>query len=260
MYFYQGTDSHASKEGGKLIVRDNGVFYTLIRQHDHGLLCGEMASYWGNESFKKSSVKLMLTACLHDLSWIDSDASLHWDESENKPFDFTSLPFVQRLPMYKRGLDQTEKLNPYGCLLTSLHYSSFFKKGEDRNADHFINGEEERQKRLQNIFFEESVSEDLQQLQWLDRLSLYVCMNEPGTSKKNEHPWYQKGIQVSDKKGNKVTLKTNWLNERTITLDPFPFSESWSTTIPYSKVRKTLGPHDPDFNKFFNQHIRFIPR
>lgn len=242
-----------------MIVRESGVFYTLVRQHDHGLLAGEMASHWGNEAFKKPSVKLMLTTCLHDLSWIESDSTLHWDETENRPFDFTSLPSVKRLPMYKRGLDETEKLNPYGCLLTSLHYSSFLNKGEDRNADHFLQEEEERQKKLQDQFFEEPVSENLQQLQMLDQLSLYVCMNEPGTTKDNEHPWYKSGIQATDKNGNQVTLKLNWLNERTVTLDPFPFVESWSTTLSYSKVRKTLGPHDPDFNNFFCQHIRFTP-
>ncbi|HET7656662.1 MAG TPA: DUF3891 family protein [Bacillales bacterium] len=242
-----------------MIVRENGVFFTLIRQNDHALLSGEMASHWGNKTFAKPSNKLVLTTSLHDLSWIDSDASLHWNESRNTPYDFTNLPFVRRLPMYKKGLDFTEKLHPYGGLLTSLHYSSFLKEGEDLNADRFLHVEKTRQEKLRDNFFEDPIENDLQQLQMFDRLSLYVCLNEPGTPKEKEHHWYKNGIQTTDKEGNPVTISLRWLNERTVTLNPFPFSESWSTTLSYSMVRKSLGSNDPDFNKVYNQHIRFVP-
>lgn len=247
------------ERGGNLIIRDNGVFFTLIRQHDHGLLSGEIASHWGNQDFSRPRDKLILTASLHDLSWIENDAVLHWNEKENKPYDFTSLPFKVRLPMYKKGLDLTERLHPYGSLLTSKHYCSFFTKGENRDVDEFLEKEEVRQERLKSSFFEEPLEKDLRDLQTWDNLSLYLCLNRPGVAKENEHPWFKEGIQAFNKNGESVTLHLRWLNERTVTLNPFPFSESWSTTLPYAQVRKTLGPNDPDREKAYPRHIRFVP-
>lgn len=242
-----------------MIIREDGSFYILIRQHDHGLLSGEIAAHWGNEHFEAPEHKLVLTTSLHDVSWYETDQVLQWDEAGDHPYDFTSLPLESKLPMYEKGLNLTERLNPYGGLLTSMHYCSFFKKNQNEKIDHFLQGEHRRQERLKRKFFGERFEDDLRHLQLWDHLSLYVCLNEPGVKKEKEHPWYQNGIKTEFKTGETLTLNLRWLNERTITLDPFPFAESWSTTLPYSKVRRSLGPADPDINKTYEQHIRFVP-
>jgi hypothetical protein len=162
--------------------------------------------------------------------------------------------------MYEKGLNLTERLNPYGGLITSMHYCSFFEKNHNEKVDHFLQQEHHRQEKLKKMFFEERFEDDLRHLQLWDNLSLYVCLNRPGVNKQEEHPWFRNGIKTKSKTGDTVMLNLGWLNERTITLDPFPFAESWSTTLPYSKARKSLGPADPDINKMYKQHIRFVPK
>lgn len=241
-----------------MIIRENDRFFILIRQHDHGLLSGEIAANWGNPDFAVPDHELVLTTSLHDLSWIETDNALRWNDEIDRPYDFTSLPFETRLPMYENGLDLTEQLNPYGGLLTSKHYCSFFNEGESEKTDLFLQREHRRQKRLRRVFFGKPVKIHLRHLQLWDNLSLYVCLNRPGATKQEEHPWFKDGIQAVTRKGQPVKIDLHWLNERTITIDPFPFAESWSTTFRYSKVRKSLGPKDPDSQKTFRQHIRFV--
>ncbi|HEX7065814.1 MAG TPA: DUF3891 family protein [Bacillales bacterium] len=244
-----------------MIIRESDQFFTFVRQHDHGLLSGEIAGHWGNENFIAPKHRLILTTAFHDLSWIESDSILHWNDEENRPYDFTSLPNAARLPMYQKGLNLTEQLHPYGALLTSKHYCSFFRKGQDRDTDLFLQEEQNRRERLRlNLtYFPDSLESDLRHLQLWDNLSLYVCLNRPGADKEEEHPWFKNGIKAFSKMGETVKIHLRWLNERTISLKPFPFTESWATTFPRSKVRKTLGTADPDAENRFRQHICFIP-
>ncbi|HET7579870.1 MAG TPA: DUF3891 family protein [Bacillales bacterium] len=242
-----------------MIIRETDNFFILIHQHDHGLLAGEIANYWGNANFTEPPHRLVLTAALHDLSWIESDTQLHWNDKENRPYDFTSLPLETRLPMYEKGLDKTEKITPYGGLLVSSHYSSFFKEEQGEEVRQFLKKEENRRGRWKEKFFDKPLDSDLHQLQLWDNLSLYICLNPPGTHKEQEHPWFKNGIQAVTKDEQKVTIHLRWLNERTVALEPYPFKKSWSTTLPYAKVRKSLGPDDPDVKKTFRQYIRFVP-
>ncbi|HEU5139687.1 MAG TPA: DUF3891 family protein [Bacillales bacterium] len=244
-----------------MIIQDNGRFFTFVRQHDHGLLSGEIAAHWGNSIFTIPKHNLVMTTALHDLSWIESDRILQWNNKENRPHDFTSLPIKAKLPMYQEGLNRTERLNPYGALLTSKHYCSFLRKGQDRSIDRFLQEEQNRRERLRlNLtYFGDSLDSDLRNLQLWDNLSLYVCLNRPGAKKNEEHPWFRNGIKAVSKMGESVKIHLRWLNERTISLKPFPFGESWSTTFPRSKVRKSLGTADPDTGNKIHQHICFIP-
>ncbi|HET7626884.1 MAG TPA: DUF3891 family protein [Bacillales bacterium] len=242
-----------------MIVREDGVFFGLIRQHDHGLLSGEIAARWGNEHFSSPGHSMIIAASLHDLSWIEADEQILWDEAAERPHDFVSLPNEHRLPMYEKGLQLTEQLNPFGGLLVSKHYCSFLNDNENAETDRFLQNERNRQQRLTERFSESALDRDLLQLQCWDNLSLYVCMHRPGCSKDEEIDWFKNGIRCPKKSGEDVWINVKWLNERTISLDPFPFQESWSTTVPYTRMRKSLGRNDPDLRNIMHRRIRFSP-
>lgn len=243
-----------------MIIRDHDNFYRLIRQHDHGLLAGDIAAHWGGGSFTSPTRNHVLTASLHDLSWIETDAHLQWDDEASKPYDFITLPDRDKIAIYEKGLAETERLNPYSALLVSMHYCSFFKNDRQKTVDRFLQSEAQRQQRLKEVFFQKNPAFDLRLLQLWDNLSLYVCLNPAGVAKEDEHAWFKDGIGAPDRDGNTLTLQAHWLNERTITLDPFPFRQSFTTTLTYYKARKSLGPGDPDLDKAYHQEIRFVFR
>lgn len=243
-----------------MIIRSSGHDYIIIRQHDHGLLAGELAANWGNDRFLFPEHQLILAAALHDVSWIESDIHLRWNHTENVPYDFTTFPLDERLHLYERGLNKTEQLTPYGGLLASMHYCSFLDHSDaPHNVSQFLQNERARQKRLRQRFAQEPVERDLRHLQTWDQLSLYVCMNRPGAQKNEEHPWFRNGINAMTHTGESVTIRTRWLNEQTITLDPFPFTDSWSASLPYSIVSQSPDSDDPKPNNLYHQDICFRP-
>jgi hypothetical protein len=242
-----------------LIVRENGIFFYLITQQNHGLLSGELAARWGNETFAPSEHQMIMAASLHDLSWIEIDDEVMWNDKKQRPHDFTSLPLEIRLPMYENGLDETERLDPFASLLTSKHYCSFIESNGDDATNEFLRNERLRRTRLKKKVFADSLDRDLDRLQCWDNLSLYVCMNRPGCLKDEEVPWFKKGVRSTTKSGKDVWIHPRWLNERTISFDPFPFRESWSTVVPYYKMRKSLGREDPDFKNRLYRRISFVP-
>lgn len=247
-----------------MIVRETATHYVLIRQHDHGVLAGNLAYHWGNPPFFPLPYELTVAAALHDFSWIDADAKIPWNVAEDRPWNFTDLPANERFPAYQNGLNKLEKINAYSALLASLHYCSFIdsKKGSpDPAAIRFLQKERKRQSRLKkrHPHFRKNLMVRLAYLQLMDHLSLYCCLNKPGTPKNEEHPWYRDGFSVPIKNDRRIHLNARWKNDSTIALDPFPFHRPFSTLIPYMLCRKTLGKKDPDLEKIHYQPLTFVP-
>lgn len=236
-----------------MIVRESDHHFTLITQHDHGLLSGEIASHWGNDQFHAPDFQLVLTAALHDMSWIEADQEPSWNDGQAKPYDFIDFPLSKRLDIYKDGLDQIEKINPYSALLISLHYCSFFS-GEDPSTLAFLENEQKRQQRLMKKAgkLHPDWNKGLSLLKLWDNLSLYVCLNEPGISKEQEHPWYKNGIPMKGAEETDFHLK--WVDTETISISPFPFQRIWTTFVPYTRV------DDNGANKLHSEtKVTFVP-
>jgi hypothetical protein len=73
-------------------------------------------------------------------------------------------------------------------------------------------------------------------LQLCDDLSLFVCLNEPG---RNDYPHYRGGFEFVG-----TRLEPVWEDERTLRLDPNPFSKYFGIEVPYlifGKDRRSLG-------------------
>lgn len=216
-----------------MIIREYEEKYEWIKQHDHGLLSGEMAYHAGNPPFAPVGFRNVLTAALHDISWVHAD-----DEPFEEFIHFNDYPLSKRLPMYEAGIDDMEAVDPFTALLTSLHYSAFFKPGKTDKLDAFLEREHNRQTRLKRLFPTEDLNLALKQLKMWDNLSLYVCLNKPGTTKENEHPWYKNGIQGVTASGSEMTIEGYWRDEHTVTFSPFPFKTNWTAEIPVYECRK----------------------
>jgi hypothetical protein len=220
-----------------MIIRNEEDRFILIKQHDHGLLAGRIASNWGNEAFEKPTDELIFAASMHDISWHPYDEEVKWNNKRKEPYDFIHYPTSEKLLIYQEGLNTLEKSHPYSALLTSKHYCSFYKSRNEKDVHAFLQSELLRQERLQGKYTIEQVTSDLSLLKLYDDLSLYVCLNKPGVAKELEHPWYKNGIPIRAKQ-TKTTFHLHWINNETISIDPFPFKHSWSTVIPYRELLK----------------------
>lgn len=216
-----------------MIVREREHDFVMIRQHDHAHLSGEMAKHLKREFFQSETFlhDVIFAIYEHDRSWIALDDTPVWDDRRQAPFSFMNYPLLPKMALYKAGLDEIEAMNPYAGLLCSLHYSSFFMHATQAECLVFLQKERARQrsikKRLQPIG-EETVEHHFRLLKLCDDLSLYVCLNEPGVKKQEEHPWYRKGIKwtptVQAKSDALLTL--SWMDERQIRVREFIFERN----------------------------------
>ncbi|MBD2863380.1 DUF3891 family protein [Paenibacillus oceani] len=222
-----------------MIVRCTEHQLVLTTQHDHARLSGDIARAFS--PFLEGDPYLedaLVAVYQHDIGWVRLDETPVWNDRFSLPFSFTDYPLLPKLTHYTFGLDQVESMNPYAALLCSMHYCSFsvFQDSVVEACIDFTRHELERQRRISaglGLTNREELLKQLQLLQLCDRISLYVCMNEPGAAKEKEHPWYKAGFSDSERfspKGD-TRLTAGWMSDTEIELTPNPFEHTFRTEI-----------------------------
>jgi hypothetical protein len=74
-------------------------------------------------------------------------------------------------------------------------------------------------------------------LQLTDELSLYLCMQEPGTPKDQERTPFKDGLRSSSSLNGSV-LQLEWSTKDSLKLNPFPLLKSAVFSYPSRTVRK----------------------
>jgi Protein of unknown function (DUF3891) len=147
------------------------------------------------------------------------------------------------MAFYRIGLDEIERVSPYAALLCSMHFYSFFTKSKKPDCIAFMHEETKRQGRLKQLFprlDEELLQQHFLLLQFSDDLSLYMCLNEPGVTKKEEHPWFKDGFKNTELFNDReVRLHGEWINDKEIRVGTFPFKTAFSVTLQFKNVSKT---------------------
>lgn len=214
-----------------MIVRDRreGPGVVLIEQHEHGLISGEFAHYWGWPPNPSGSALYAIAE--HDLGWKELDAYPLWHPEKGRPYAFFEYPSEPRLAANRRGVDAVEAQDPYAGLLCSLAYEILVRDSTGVAEASFRAAEHERQSRLLFAISDEErerVDDELSLLRLCDNLSLFVCLNEPG---ENAFPWFREGFLYGD-----TRLIPVWEASHTLRLDPNPFTEGFVVRIPYGVV------------------------
>lgn len=211
----------------------------LIEQHEHALVSGEFARRWAErpEPFDRA----VYAIANHDLAWKGPDSRVRWNDESDRPYSFVDYPAEEKVRAYSEGLDVLEARDEYAACLCGMHYATLLREfGKTPVEARFVETEERRQERLRaGMSAEEigSLERNLQLLKLCDGLSLFVCLNEPGSS--GQPPPYPEGFRFDGK-----TYRPVWKDERTLRLDPNPFTEPFDVAIPYWEVgenRRTLG-------------------
>ncbi|WP_341357384.1 DUF3891 family protein [Rossellomorea sp. y25] len=229
-----------------MIIREIKDSFIMIRQHDHAFLSGELIKHFKPSLLKSDAFfdDALYAAYQHDRSWIGLDETPIWNDRESIPFTFSDYPLLPKLAFYKIGVDEIERVNTYASLLCSLHFCSFFSQSQNKDCLVFLTGEARRQMNLRESFpdlDEELLQQHFHLLQFSDNLSLYLCLNEPGVAKEDEHPWFKNGFQNTEMfHPENQPLMARWLNEKEVTLEPYPFEKEFHVSLQYKIVVKSL--------------------
>ena len=216
-----------------MIVRERSDSFVLVEQHQHGLASGEFARHWDAEV---SEVALYAISN-HDVGWRELDATVRWNEETGRPYSFLDYPAEPKLRAYTHGLDLVQAQSPYGACLCSMHYGSFVRDAWGEPEVSFREAEAERRRGIEaTLSVEEraSLEYDFRLLQLCDDLSLFVCLNEPG---RNDYPHYRDGFGFMGER-----LAPVWEDERTLRLEPNPFSKPFTVGVPLWIVGKDRRP------------------
>ncbi|MBB6672799.1 DUF3891 family protein [Cohnella nanjingensis] len=225
-----------------MIVRENERFFVLTPQDDHARLSGEIAkrmhaNLYGNSPYVQEA---LLAIAEHDRSWMRLDDTPVWNDRDRRPFSFMDYPHLPKLTFYRLGVDEVEAMSAYAGLLCSLHFSSFQPPGgaQDPAWSEFVDHERARQRRIRAVLNEPeeaSVMRHLGILQLCDQISLYVCFNEPGAAKADEHPWYREGFGV---RLDGRQLSAAWTGPERVRISPSPFAEPFRAVLRTKHVLK----------------------
>ncbi|MGR3762904.1 DUF3891 family protein [Rossellomorea sp. NS-SX7] len=228
-----------------MIIRETNDSFIMIKQHDHAYLSGEISRHFNTAILKSNHYFKEMTdaAYQHDRSWIGLDDTPIWNDEADIPYTFSDYPLLPKMAFYKIGLDEIEQVSPYSALLCSLHFYSFFTRSKKRECIAFMDEEAKRQARLKKALpdmDEELLQQHFRLLQFSDDLSLYICLNEPGATKQEEHPWFRDGFKHTELfNDHRQRLDGKWLNEKEIRIERFPFNHDFPLTLHYKNVPKS---------------------
>jgi hypothetical protein len=218
-----------------VIVRERPESFVLIEQHHHGMVSGEFARHWAAEVPMREAA--LYAVANHDVGWRELDATVRWNEETGRPYSFMDYPAEPKLRAYANGLDHVQAHSPYAACLCSMHYGSFVRDARREPEASFEEAEAARRRCIEASLSEEEISgleHNFRLLQLCDDLSLFVCLNEPG---RNDYPHYRSGFGFMG-----ARLEPVWENERTLRLDPNPFSEDFGIGVPYRIIGKNRRP------------------
>lgn len=228
-----------------MIIYERTDSFIMIPQHEHAKISGEFAHNWNDKYFQgiERKEEVVLAVREHDRGWIDLDAAPLWNQEKQKPYSFMDYPLEPKLAYYKKGIDEVEKTSRYAGLLCSLHYVSFLKNEEKPVGKKFVEQEEKRQGLLIKECritgeSEKSLWFQLGLLKFCDNLSLYICLNEPGVKKEDEHPFYRNGIPPVFPFTNNKPIQAQWVNPETVILFENPMVKELQVQLTIKVVTK----------------------
>lgn len=225
-----------------LVVIERGEDILLFEQHEHAKTCGQLASLWRKDYFygldRRNSVIYAIYE--HDNGWIELDEKPLLNMETLLPYSFIDYPLKPKLEAYTTCIDRIAKRDHYAALLCSLHYTSFFENYTNGRGEDFLTKERKRQKLLKKGLEvdEESLEFHYNLLQFCDNLSLYLCMNEPGVTKKDEFLWFRKGFFQKFSYNDRRKLIAHWLDDKTVSLSDFPFEKEVCISVNYKIIKK----------------------
>lgn len=237
----------------------------IVRQADHAVQAGDMATHWGNDTFlvPENSRSVYLAVERHDIGWKEPDGgSLLYNPQTRRPLNFTEVNPRDHVTFYRRGFEQVMADDPYAGLLVGMHwiglytgrfgYAPFFTYTIPEDLVSFMDqtiAEQEKswvdiKRRLWSgqgplSQFEDQLWRHYEFLQFMDRLSLFFWTQD----------LRQKATAVMGPlRVHHETVNFTVINhgDFVCTVSPFPFSGAFTTRVAVRKIPDRLydSPQD----------------
>lgn len=222
-----------------MIRRDYEGGLLLISQTVHAWVSGQLALRWGNDDFARPEPweELILTAAQHDNGWAEWELAprIHPD---GRPVSFIEMGLEEHFAIWQRSAERMQATSHYGALLISLHATSLYERRlmESARGDTpemrqrirgFIDEQRAFQERMRRALTdhprygpalaEERLGDVFRLLQIWDLLSL-LLLTGPLSNYTLE--------KVPAAPGERTTIQLVPRDNRTVTLEPYPFADA----------------------------------
>jgi hypothetical protein len=221
----------------------------LVTHPDHAHLAGEVAKYWGNDSFASPEPRehVLRGISCHDDGWRARDAqpvitrlgtpAAFSVELVGKYSAFEDIDLPAYLAVRREAVELMAKLDPYAAILISMHTYNLLSERADRSTireaelpvlDAFLAEQLSLQAALRDQLIAEdklppahlehsSLHRHFQLLQACDNLSLLSCVDFDGQATLL-HPFVTSG-------GATTEIEVQRIGDRIFRLSPYPFSQ-----------------------------------
>lgn len=237
-----------------MIVSTQKNDLVLVRQDEHCLHAGELLLHWGNENVGKPTPydSLYLAIEKHDIGWKDADDDVLFDTEKGKPLHFTKVNLDQHLKFYGDGVEKVLEEDLYAGLILGLHWTGLYTRRYGYQPDFIYNlsdrvkaailDQEKKWAELKNKLwnpteqprsqFENNLWLNYEIFQFLDRLSLTICMSDLEEEKKTtispirftaQDPLIDVSISILG-------------NGYQVAISPFPFDDSFELSVPSRRI------------------------
>ncbi|KOY16910.1 DUF3891 family protein [Paenibacillus xylanivorans] len=233
-----------------MIVYEREHDFVLTAQHEHGLVAGEMASHWKTELLVDEAHRedLILAAREHDRGWIELDSSPFWNDYSQIPYSFRDFPLRPRFVFYRKGIEEVREKNLYAGLLCSMMYIELFQNNlgantnDDEDIREYLDDEREHQLRWEQQLgggeaLKHRLKSDVEIILFCDQLSLFLCMEEPGTPAAR-YDFFAEGLGCTFDACSRQPIHAEWLSNEKVGLSFVPFDEEFTVAMPYKSVPK----------------------
>jgi hypothetical protein len=187
-----------------VLIQEREASLRLIRQHDHALLAGGLASAWRTQDRAPLPIRTVLASALHDAVWREEDRAPRFDPERGRPFDFITIPAGRKRSLVEQGVRALAELDPEVAALVKDHHQALAERLELDPGT---------------------------QLAWVrlfDNLSLLACLTAPGSLEAARPRWLS--AQLSPPHGPEFSA--SWRGDALV-LFPAPFAGALVHALPY---------------------------
>ncbi|TYP72617.1 DUF3891 family protein [Paenibacillus methanolicus] len=223
-----------------MIVYEKEDTYVLIAQQDHARISGDLMAAWQEELLGERISEVIQAAYEHDRSWAGLDVDPIWNDAAGRPYSFRDFPPNIRFLHYRHGIDELERINPYAAVLSSLLYTMLAERADTPETRAFVSREKGRQANIQAELglYMETLHYHLNALVLCDELSLFLCMEPPGTPIR-QYEWFASGFVYPQPRGcGGRRIKAQWQGDHVVVLSEGPFARPVDTVLAYKEVCK----------------------